>query len=111
MAHNAAAMYTASWQSEVYAHAEFSDSDDPDLDDEDRQASEEMFEAVVGMVRVSREAAESIQGFHDILSSTARQSRDLRPAIGLIRQGLRGVLDAQGILDEWERLIQERPRA
>jgi hypothetical protein len=34
VAHNAAAMYTASWQSEVYAHAEFSDSDDPDLDDD-----------------------------------------------------------------------------
>jgi hypothetical protein len=82
---------------------------EPDRTDEDKVAACEMFESLKELVSVSRENSRSVKGFADSLKGPAKQFRDLRPALSMIDAGLRSVLDAQTILEEWGRLMEESP--
>lgn len=66
-----------------------------------------LFNSVLEMARNSRTAVTSLKGLVTSMEVPAKQSKDLRPVLFEISQGLRAVLDGQTVLDEWERLIRE----
>lgn len=74
---------------------------------EDREGARSAFEALLSMVESSRQNVAALSGLSESMRLPAKQSRDLRPVLGNIESGLRGVLDGQTIMDEWERLIRE----
>lgn len=80
-------------------------ADEVQLDEEERQAACEMFASLLGLVASSREAVESLQEFVGTLRSMEKLSKDVRRPLGMVRDGLRRVMDGQAVLDEWERLI------
>lgn len=79
------------------------------VDEEQKRAACEMFRNLLKMVDSSRTANVAVQGLIDSLQTPARQFKDLRRPLKAMRTGLRSVLDAQAIYDEWERLINDSP--
>jgi hypothetical protein len=77
--------------------------------EEDKQAVCLMSSSIKQLVENSRENTVAIKEFAESVKGPAAQFRDLRPVLGTIQTGLRSVLDAQTILDEWGRLIDESP--
>jgi hypothetical protein len=67
----------------------------------------EFFQVIREMVHASRENSQTLQGLVETISANAKMSRDLRPVLREIRTGLRGVLDGQSLIDDWERQIDE----
>ena len=74
---------------------------------ESQKGACEMFNSLLGMVASSREANESVKLLVDAIQSPAKQFKDLRQPLKVMRDSLRDILDAQAIYDEWERLIRE----
>lgn len=72
---------------------------------EDLVAACDLFRSIRDLVHVSRESMESVREFVASMANNARQSRDLRPVLNDMQAALRGVMDGQSIMDEWERLI------
>jgi len=68
-----------------------------------------MFEALRGMITVSRSAVQSIHELLDTMKAPARQFKDLRPPLKIMEAGLRSWVDGMVIMDEWERLMNESP--
>lgn len=79
------------------------------VDEDQKRAACEMFRSLLRMVESSRSANVAVQALIDSLQSPARQFKDLRRPLKTMRSGLRSVLDAQAIYDEWERLIKDSP--
>lgn len=77
------------------------------VDESQKEAACEMFQSLLQMVSASRLANVGVQELIDSLQSPARQFKDLRRPLKAMRAGLRSVLDAQAIYDEWERLIRD----
>ncbi len=61
---------------------------------------QEAVESSRSNVQAMNEVADSIRG-------NVKLSRDLRPALRRIETGIRGLIDAQAVLDEWDRLARE----
>ncbi len=81
--------------------------------EEEWEQAEELFGQIQFLTKVSLENAHALTELRNIVEGVAKASREMRPVANLIRDGLRGVLDAQAIIDEWARLIDqtERPKA
>jgi hypothetical protein len=61
----------------------------------------------------SREPLQHLNDLVDTLTETARLSRALRPPLGRMKRGLRGALDADAVIEEWDRRaleLEERHR-
>lgn len=75
------------------------------MEEDDAVASEEsrqFFESISSMAPASRRAGDSLRELIGAMAPIARWSRDLRRPLKTVEAGLRSILDAQGILDEWE---------
>ncbi|WP_433167168.1 TIR domain-containing protein [Kribbella sp. CA-247076] len=84
-------------------------SGEPERTEEERQSALEAFDSIVELVATSQDTRDSISGFADSVRGPAKQFRDLRPGMNTIEAGLRNVIDAQSILEEWGRLIETSP--
>lgn len=82
----------------------------PDEVGEDAKAKEEICE-FFGTVRSLSEAAHtgltSAKGMIDAIAPIEKMSRDLRPVLRRLRQGLTTMVEAREVSDEWVQLISE----
>lgn len=76
-------------------------------DPEDIQSACEMFESLRGLVRVSQENEVALKEFIASLRQPARLFKDVRPPLAKMESGMRSVLDAQTVMNEWIRLMDE----
>lgn len=67
----------------------------------------EFFQNIREMVHASRENSQTFHGLVETIRANAKMSRDLRPVLRKMQSGLRGVLDGQSLIDDWERQIDE----
>jgi len=67
------------------------------------------FNSVQELASTSAESATALTEFIQALDQVAGFSRELRPPLQKIRDALRGVRDAQAIIDEWVRRIDSSP--
>lgn len=67
----------------------------------------QMSASMRGLIDASRTAGEHLRDVFHEMRKAARQSRDLRPPLGRVEAGLRGVTDGQAIMDEWLRMLDE----
>jgi hypothetical protein len=67
----------------------------------------ELFDSIQGLAAASRETAEAMAVLSQALSQTATLSRVLRRPVRKIQEGLRGILDGQSVIDEWDERIQK----
>jgi hypothetical protein len=65
----------------------------------------ELFESIRTLAGAASQNAAALAEFTGSLKQTATISKDLRPPVRKIQEGLRGVLDAQSIIDEWDSRI------
>jgi hypothetical protein len=54
----------------------------------------------------AHEGLESVQRMIDAIAPVERMSRDLRPALRRLRQGLTIMVEAREVSDEWVHLIE-----
>jgi hypothetical protein len=73
----------------------------------DDESIASFFDSVVQAAEVSRTVVVSLTNLNSSMKVPAKQSKDLRPVLSQISQGLQAVLDGQTVFDEWERLIRE----
>ncbi len=66
----------------------------------------EFFEAIRTMSAASREGLGSAKGMIDAIAPIEKMSRDLRPVLRRLRQGLMVMLEARKVSDEWVQLIE-----
>lgn len=67
----------------------------------------EFFGSVHGMKRAADEGFSALAELADTLEQTSQFSTELRRPLRLIRDGLRRVVDAKGIIDEWARRVTQ----
>jgi TIR domain len=67
----------------------------------------EFLDSIQGFAAISRRNAEATRELSDTYTGVGDVSRVLRGPIRKIRQGLRGVLDGQSIIDEWDERIKQ----
>jgi hypothetical protein len=77
------------------------------LSDEDRQAAQAFFGAMRQLSDASGATAGSLNDLVRTIGANTSASKDLRPVLRKMQDGLRHVLDAQAIIDEWRRRIEE----
>lgn len=78
-----------------------------DLDEGTHESVAGFFASVLSAAGASRSTVANLKELVASMDAPARQSKDLRPVLSEISQGLQAVLDGQTIFDEWERLIGE----
>ena len=66
----------------------------------------EFFGAVRTMSAAAHEGLGSTQGMIDAIAPLEKMSRDLRPVLRRLRQGLTAMLEAREVSDEWVQLIE-----
>ena len=66
----------------------------------------EFFGAVRTMSAAAHEGLGSIQGMIDAIAPLEKMSRDLRPVLRRLRQGLTAMVEAREVSDEWVQLIE-----
>jgi hypothetical protein len=76
-------------------------------DPEEREAACELFNSLRKAAAAGRENVASLTELTETIRQTAQMSRDLRPPLGDIENGLRRVMDGQAVMDEWVRLMDE----
>lgn len=64
------------------------------------------FTAIRTMAAASCEGLASVQGMIDAIAPVEGMSRDLRPALRRLRQGLTMMVEAREVMDEWVRLVK-----
>jgi hypothetical protein len=74
---------------------------------EDRQAGSELMNNIRQMIEQSRTGVGSLSAMADSARPIRKLSRDMRPAIRRIEAGVQSLVDAQGLLEEWDRLARE----
>jgi hypothetical protein len=63
------------------------------------------FESVRGMATSAQGASDSVDGMLDAIGPIERMSRDLRPPLRTLRQGLTLILEAREIAEDWVTMI------
>lgn len=76
-------------------------------DAEAAAAASAALSAIRGLASTSRQNMEAMKSLAATLRDNARLSRDLRPALRRIESGVRAVIDAQAILEDWDDLAGE----
>jgi methyl-accepting chemotaxis protein len=66
----------------------------------------EFFRAVRTMSAAAHEGLGSTQGMIDAIAPLEKMSRDLRPVLRRLRQGLTAMVEAREVSDEWVQLIE-----
>jgi hypothetical protein len=79
------------------------------LGEEERREACGFFKSLTELGESSREQAEALTGLSTSIDEAAGFSRELRPPMRKIADGLRGILDAQAVIDEWVRRIERSP--
>lgn len=64
------------------------------------------FSAVRGLSAAAHEALQSVQGMINTIAPIEKMSRDLRPVLRRLRQGLTILVEAGKVTDEWVQLIE-----
>lgn len=75
---------------------------------DDQQARDSLchfFSSVHELAENTEEALNSVQAMIDTTGPIERMSRDLRPPLRLMRQGLTSMLEAREVMGEWVRLL------
>jgi TIR domain len=70
-------------------------------DEAERQAYCELFEAVRGLAGAARENVAGMRELQQGLETVGTWSRELRPVLRKLREGLQRVLDGQAFMDSW----------
>lgn len=78
-------------------------------DAEERRQLCEFFSTVRGLSGQARSGLSSLQEMIEAMAPAERMSRDLRPVLREMRQGLTLVLEGREITDEWVKLIDASP--
>jgi hypothetical protein len=73
---------------------------------ESKAAVCEFFRAVRTMSAAAHDGLGSTQGMIDAIAPIEKMSRDLRPVLRRLRQGLMAMLEAREVSDEWIQLIE-----
>jgi hypothetical protein len=76
---------------------------------EDIRQAEEAIEGLRELIATSKGNEVSFRSFVDVLKGPSRQFKDLRPPLAKMDNGLRSMLDAHTVMDEWLRLMDEPP--
>jgi len=76
-----------------------------DLSDDEAREARSLFSDVRGMAHASRDNAKQFSDLTKTLDEAAGMSRDLKKPVNQMKTGLRGVLDGQEVIDEWDRQI------
>ncbi len=76
-------------------------------DEEDVKSACEMFAALRELIGASQGNEEALRQFIEALKGPARLFRDLRPALRDMEAGMRSILDAHTVMDEWLRLMND----
>lgn len=63
--------------------------------------------AITQLAEVTRRAVDSIKGMIDRISQSERVSRDLRPPLQKLRQGLTVLAEGSSVINEWKSLADE----
>jgi TIR domain len=67
----------------------------------------ELVESIEEAAQGTRELATSVEEAIDGLRSLQGLSRDIRPPLKKMEDGLRGIVDAQAVIEEWVRVIRD----
>jgi hypothetical protein len=65
--------------------------------------------SVVALSKATSEALGYLKDMIDAIAPAERMSRDLRPPLRALRQGLTLMLEGREVADEWARLIEASP--
>lgn len=79
----------------------------PDQSEEDLRSLEEFFETIDRLASMTQSATDSSAEFRQVIATTAKMSKDLRRPIGKMVNGVRRLEDAQAIINEWKRLVDQ----
>lgn len=78
-------------------------------DSSSREQVCEFFATVRGLSQAAHESLGLLGGMIEAMTPAERSSRDLRPPLKAMRQGLTLMLEGRAITDDWLRLIDESP--
>ena len=73
----------------------------------EEQQTQELFQAILEMVRSTREGSSSIEELIAAMEEPAAASRELRQRLRKIQTSLRNIVDGQKILYDWEKQISD----
>jgi hypothetical protein len=79
------------------------------ISNEDRAAAREFFPVLKQLIQASDETIENLRGLISAIGSNLTVSRDLRPVLKRLQVAIRNVVDAQAMIDEWRRQLDEMP--
>ncbi len=83
-----------------------------DADDQQRNSQEigELLLGLESMVEASRQSSEGIAVLATSIEKNTDFSRDLRKPLRRFQTSLRNIIDAQAVMDEWEKKAKELER-
>jgi hypothetical protein len=79
------------------------------LSDEDREAVVGFVDGVRTLIEASEGSVDSLRNLITAIGRNLSMSRDLRPVLKRLQVGIRNVVDAQAVIDEWRRRLDEAP--
>jgi hypothetical protein len=68
--------------------------------------AQEFFSSVRILATASREASTALKELISAMDEASQMTREIRPQVRMMREGLRDVLDGQAVIDEWERQVE-----
>ena len=77
--------------------------------EEEKAVACELFSSLRELIGVSRQSKTSIIELLSTMRGPARMFKDIRPPLKKMETGLRSIMDAVAVMDEWERLMDESP--
>ncbi len=69
----------------------------------------ELVEMIQGLAAEAKPALRQLSGLVDALGEASQSSRSLRKPLRTAREGLQGVLDGEGVIEEWARRASQIP--
>ncbi|MDQ3729840.1 MAG: hypothetical protein M3355_09660, partial [Actinomycetota bacterium] len=69
----------------------------------------ELVEMIQGLAAEAKPALRELSGLVDALGEASQSSRSLRKPLRTAREGLQGVLDGEGVIEEWARRASQIP--
>jgi hypothetical protein len=85
--------------------AEAEVAEDPDA----AEAVCEFFDQITTTASQTGEAFDAVKSLVDVVAPLGRHSRDLRPPVRVLRQGLTAMLEGREVIEDWTRLVQASP--
>lgn len=77
------------------------------LDETEEKSSQEFFQSISGLADSAATTSAALKTLVETIELNAGISRDLRPVLRKVQQGLRDVVDGSGVIGAWKRRIDE----